>query len=68
MHMDIQTSMALGYDTLGILLLDPDSWVAIVSTVVTPNEILAGTASRLIQNDTQDKITIKMEGIYVCNK
>ena len=54
MHMAIHTSIALGYDTLGIKALDPDSWVAIVRTVVTPKDILAGIASMLIQNDTMD--------------
>ena len=42
--------------------LDPDSWVAIVSTVVTLSEILAGTASLLIQNATQLSTTISTEG------
>ena len=43
--------------------LDELSCVVIVSTVVTPSVILAGTASLLIQNDTQDSDTISMEGM-----
>ena len=44
---------------------DPDIWVAMVSTVVTPSEIRAGIASMLIQNETQDRITMRMVGTYV---
>ncbi len=48
--------------------LDPDSWVAMVSTVVTPREILAGTASMLIQKDTQERMTMRTDGIYVWSR
>ena len=61
-HVVIQRSIALGYDTLGMDVLDPDSWVAMVRTVVTPSEILAGTASMLIQKESQDRMTMKIEG------
>ena len=37
--------------------------VVMVSTVSTPSEILAGTASILIQNETQERITISMAGM-----
>lgn len=30
-----------------------------------PNAVLAGVASFLIQNDTQDKTTVRMQGMYV---
>ena len=39
--------------------------VVMVSIVSTPSVILAGTASRLIQNDTQDKMTTRALGINV---
>lgn len=31
----------------------------------SPKAVLAGVASFLIQNDTQDKTTVSMQGIYV---
>ncbi len=40
-----QTSRALAYETVMVVPLEPDSCVAIVSTVVTPNVMRAGTAS-----------------------
>ena len=49
--------------TFGMFVLEPVSWVAMVSTVVTPREILAGTASTLIQKETQERITIRTEGM-----
>ncbi len=49
--------------TFGIDCLDPLNCVVIVSTVVTPREILAGTASTFIQKLTQDSTTINMEGM-----
>lgn len=31
----------------------------------SPNAVLAGVASFLIQNDTQDKTTVSIQGMYV---
>ena len=47
------------------ITLDPDICVAMVSTVVTPRDIRAGTASILIQNETQERMTMRMVGTYV---
>ena len=47
------------------ITFDPDIWVAMVSTVVTPSEIRAGIASMLIQNEIQERITMRMVGTYV---
>lgn len=33
--------------------------------VVLPNDVLAGTASLLIQKDTQERTTIRVHGMYV---
>ena len=63
MHTDIHTSMALGYDTRGMELLEPVSCVVMVSTVVTPRVIRAGTASMPIQKETQESVTMRMEGM-----
>ena len=41
----------------------PDNCVAMVNTVVTPRLILAGTASMLIQNEIQEIMTIRMDGM-----
>ena len=62
--MNIHTSMDLMYDTRGRLALIPDAWVVMVSTVNKPREILAGTAFMSIQNDTQDRVTIRILGMY----
>merc|ERR1712004_569673 len=56
-HIDIHTSMALMYDTLGRELLAPVLWVVMASTVSNPSDTLAGIASILIQKATHDKIT-----------
>lgn len=37
--------------------------VVMVSTVVTPSETLAGEALRLIQNETHEMTTIKLDGM-----
>ena len=58
----IQTSMALVNDTDGMFLFTASDCVDIVSMVRIPNEILAGTASRSIQNDTQDNMTTSRDG------
>jgi len=36
--------------------------------ILLPNETLAGTALRSIQKDTQDSMTIKVAGKYVCSR
>jgi hypothetical protein len=56
-------SIALMYDTPGRLAREPELCVVMVRTDKSPNDILAGTASKLIQNDTHDNITIKALGI-----
>jgi hypothetical protein len=56
-------SIALMYDTSGRLAREPELCVVMVRTDKSPNDILAGTASKLIQNDTHDNITIKALGI-----
>ena len=61
-HVAIQTSMAFGYETRGIPTRAPENCVVMVSTVVTPNEILAGTASWFIQNAIQERMTMRMDG------
>jgi hypothetical protein len=61
-HIDIQTSMALMYETRGSWALTPVDCVVIVSTVSRPIETRAGDASTLIQKDTQDRMTINIDG------
>ena len=51
--------------TFGSEARDPELCVVIVSTVVIPKATLAGAASILIQNDTQESMTIKRLGIYI---
>ena len=51
-QVDIHTSMAFVYDTLGSRLLMPELCVVIVSTVRSPRVIRAGTALWSIQKDT----------------
>ena len=38
--------------------------VVMVSTVVTPRPTLAGAAPRFSQKDTQDMITMRLDGMY----
>lgn len=51
--------------TFGREALEPELWVVIVSTVVMPSATLAGAASILIQKDTQERMTIRREGMYI---
>lgn len=62
---DTNRSMAVTYDTFGRDFLDMVLSVVMVSTVVIPNDVLAGTASLLIQKETQDRTTIILHGMYV---
>ena len=55
--------ITLIYETLGREAVEPVVCVVIVSIVSTPNDIRAGTASMLIQNDTQDNPTINALGM-----
>ncbi|TNN86712.1 hypothetical protein EYF80_002895 [Liparis tanakae] len=50
-HTAIQMSMAFTE------ALEPELCVVMVSTVVMPSPTLAGAASMLIQNETQDRMT-----------
>jgi len=59
---DIQTSIALTYDTRGIDELMLVDWVVVVSTVSRPMDTRAGLASTLIQNETQDRMTTSRLG------
>ncbi len=49
--------------TLGTFPFAAASWVTMVRTVVTPSVILSATAFRLTQNDNQDRITIRPDGM-----
>ncbi|PWA18597.1 hypothetical protein CCH79_00005716, partial [Gambusia affinis] len=51
--------------TFGREALEPELCVVIVSTVVIPRPTLAGAASMFIQKDTQDRITMRSEGMYI---
>lgn len=51
--------------TFGRDALEPELCVVMVSTVVMPKATLAGAASILIQNDTQERMTIKRLGMYI---
>lgn len=51
--------------TLGREALEPELCVVMVSTVVIPSPTLAGAASMLIQNDTQDRMTVSRLGMYI---
>ena len=51
--------------TLGSEARDPELWVVMVSTVVMPRPTRAGAASMLIQKDTQDRMTMSSEGMYI---
>jgi hypothetical protein len=63
-HVIIHTSMALIYETRGRFELAPVLWVVMVRTVSRPSDTRAGIASTLIQNDTQERMTIKILGTY----
>ncbi len=60
---NIQTSIALMYETRGKFSLTLNTCVVIVSTVIKPMEILAGTAWMSIQNDIHDNMTISVVGM-----
>lgn len=51
--------------TLGREALEPELCVVIVSTVVMPNPTRAGAASMFIQKDTQDRMTMSSDGMYI---
>ena len=51
--------------TLGSEARDPELWVVMVSTVVMPRPTRAGAASMLIQKDTQERMTMSSEGMYI---
>lgn len=51
--------------TFGRDAREPELCVVMVSTVVMPKATLAGAASILIQNDTQERMTIKRLGMYI---
>lgn len=51
--------------TFGREALEPELCVVMVSTVVMPSATLAGAASMLIQNDTQERMTMRREGMYI---
>ena len=51
--------------TLGSEVLEPELCVVIVRTVVMPSATLAGAASMLIQKETQDRMTMSREGMYI---
>ncbi len=57
------TSMDFTYEILGSAALVEAISVVMVSTVVTPRLTLAGVAPLLSQNDTQDMMTIKLDGM-----
>lgn len=51
--------------TFGSDVLEPELCVVMVRTVVIPSATLAGAASMLIQKETQDRITMSREGMYI---
>lgn len=55
--------MDLTYEIFGKAAFVEDISVVIVSTVVTPRETLAGVAFRFSQNDTQEMMTIRPDGM-----
>lgn len=57
------TSIDLTYEILGRAAFVEDISVVIVKTVVTPRETRAGVAFRFNQNDTQDIMTIRPDGM-----
>lgn len=60
---NVQTKEIL--PTFGRDAREPELCVVMVSTVVMPKATLAGAASILIQNDTQERMTIKRLGMYI---
>jgi len=63
-HTIIHISIAFMYETRGRDSRALPLIVVVVSTVNNPSDTRAGDASMLIQNDTQDKITIRILGTY----
>lgn len=57
------TNEPFTYETFGSEARAPELCVVMVSTVSSPSDILAGTASISNQKDTQDRPTISMLGI-----
>ena len=51
--------------TLGSDVREPELCVVIVRTVVMPRATLAGAASMLIQKETQERMTMSREGMYI---
>ena len=51
--------------TFGREDLEPELWVVMVSTVVMPSATLAGAASMLIQKETQERMTMSSDGMYI---
>lgn len=51
--------------TFGSDVLEPELCVVMVSTVVMPRATLAGAASMLIQKETQERMTMRREGMYI---
>ena len=58
MQIAIHTSIEVGYETLGMLIREPEKRVMMVSTTVTPSATLA-SASMLIQKDIQETMTMR---------
>jgi len=52
----------LMYETRGSVALAAPDMVEVVSTVSRPMDTLAGDDSMLIQNETQDRMTISTDG------
>jgi len=50
------------YETRGSAALTPVDWVVVVRTVSRPIDTRAGDASTLIQNETQERMTISILG------
>jgi hypothetical protein len=62
-HAPRYTSIDLMYDTLGKAAFVEAINVVMVSTVVTPSPTRAGEAPRLSQKETQEMITIRLDGM-----
>lgn len=56
--------MLFRYEIFGRAVLVLEMRVVIVRMVVMPRATRAGAASRCNQKDTQDKTTIRLEGMY----
>lgn len=50
-------------ETLGKSVLKPNPIVDMDNTVIIPSDTLAGDASLLIQNETQDITTTSVQGV-----